>query len=162
MLGCVYVWRCRLSEATVFDSTVELILYLHKNSTFTVTGLQQHKPRAHINPKIPRPSFVKEQIVGIHSFFFPLYDVFSIKLWLYSRRWAYIQGMHLLSSFSFEHLKKAVLKEILSFGKKIRREYQCSDRLLSVSLHSGFKNGWCKVKHKKSTQEWNILKLTLS
>lgn len=66
---CVCTLRC-LSEAPVCDLTAEYISHLDKkNSRFTVTGPQQHKPRAHINPQKPRHSFVKEQIAWIHSSF---------------------------------------------------------------------------------------------
>lgn len=61
---------CCLSKAPVCDLTAEYISHLDENSRFTVTGPQQHKPRAHINPQKARHSFVKEQIVWIHSYFF--------------------------------------------------------------------------------------------
>lgn len=67
MPECVCV-HC-LRKAPVCDLTVEYISHLDKNSRFTVTILQQHKPRTRINPVEPRHSFVKQQIVWIHSSF---------------------------------------------------------------------------------------------
>lgn len=51
-----------LGEPPECDLIVEYISHLHENRRFTMTGPQQQKPGAHINPQKPGHSFVKEQI----------------------------------------------------------------------------------------------------
>lgn len=80
-IACAYVCTpCCRSKAPVWDLIAEYISHLDKNSRFTVTKPQQHKPRAHINLQKPRHSFVKEQIVWIcGSFFCVLCQLCTVK-----------------------------------------------------------------------------------
>lgn len=84
------------------DLTVEYISHLDKNSRFTVTILEQHKPRTHINPLEPRRSFVKQQIAWIHS-------SFSYVLWEAAIVWpkvdSFLWGIYFSSSDSSEEMR---------------------------------------------------------
>lgn len=51
-----------LGEPPECDLIAEYISHLHENRRFTMTGPQQQKPGAHINPQKLGHSFVKEQI----------------------------------------------------------------------------------------------------